>query len=193
MLKVAIGRQVRSFRTKLGITGMELSATSGLSLGMLSKIENGTVSPSLTTLLALSRGLGVPISAFFRHYEEERKAVFVKADEGVYAEHHYADAGHQYKLLGQVRSNTSGVVVEPYLVTHRKESDSFETLHRDGVKFLYLLEGQLDYHHDGILYSMMQGDSLLFNADVPHGQEYLKQLPVRYLSIVSYPQGKSGG
>jgi len=33
------------------------------------------------------------------------------------------------------------------------------------------------------------GDRLAAEADAPHGPEVLKQLPCRYLSIISYPQG----
>ena len=82
VLEVAIGREVRAFRKKLGITVADLAVATDISLGMLSKIENGITSPSLTTLQALSRALGVPVTAFFRRFEEERSAVFVKAGEG---------------------------------------------------------------------------------------------------------------
>ena len=74
-MEVAIGREVRAFRKKLGITVADLAAATDISLGMLSKIENGITSPSLTTLQALSRALGVPFTAFFRRFEEERSAV----------------------------------------------------------------------------------------------------------------------
>jgi transcriptional regulator with XRE-family HTH domain len=82
-LELAIGHEVRAFRKKLGITGADLAAATGISLGMLSKIENGNISPSPTTLQSLSRALGVPLTAFFRRFEEPRNAVFVKAVEGV--------------------------------------------------------------------------------------------------------------
>jgi ribosome-binding protein aMBF1 (putative translation factor) len=36
--------------SKLGITVTDLAAATGVSVGMLSKIENGNISPSLTTL-----------------------------------------------------------------------------------------------------------------------------------------------
>ena len=81
-LEIAIGHEVRAFRKKLGITVTDLATATGISLGMLSKIENGNISPSLTTLQSLSRALGVPVTAFFRRYEEPRNAVFVKAGEG---------------------------------------------------------------------------------------------------------------
>ena len=66
VLEVAIGREVRAFRRKQEITVAELSATTGLSIGMLSKIENGNTSPSLTTLQTLANALAVPLTAFFR-------------------------------------------------------------------------------------------------------------------------------
>ncbi|RTL95644.1 MAG: XRE family transcriptional regulator, partial [Hyphomicrobiales bacterium] len=48
VLEVAIGHEVRAFRKKLGITVADLAAATDISLGMLSKIENGITSPSLT-------------------------------------------------------------------------------------------------------------------------------------------------
>lgn len=187
-LERAIGHEVRTFRKKLGITVTDLAAASGLSLGMLSKIENGNISPSLGTLQALSRGLGVPLTAFFRRYEEVRNAVFVKAGEGVELERRGTRAGHQYNLLGHIDSNSSGVVVEPYLITLSDDSDIFPTFQHEGMEFLYMLEGEVVYRHADRLFRMQPGDSLYFDADAPHGPEVLEKLPARYLSIICYPQ-----
>ena len=192
VLEIAIGREVRAFRKKLGITVADLAAATNISLGMLSKIENGNTSPSLTTLQALSRALGVPVTAFLRRFEQERNAVFVKAGEGVDVERRGTRAGHQYTLLGHVGSNTSGVVVEPYLITLSGDSDVFPTFQHDGMEFLYMLEGEVVYRHADKLYTMGPGDSLFFDADAPHGPEVLNKLPIRFLSIISYPQ-RSGG
>jgi transcriptional regulator with XRE-family HTH domain len=188
VLEVAIGREVRAVRKKLGITVADLASSTGISLGMLSKIENGITSPSLTTLQALSRALGVPLSSFFRGYEEERSAVFVKKGEGVDVERRGTRAGHQYTLLGHIGSNTSGVIVEPYLISLTKGSDVFPTFQHDGMEFLYMLEGEVVYRHGTHLYRLTPGDSLFFDADAPHGPEELTTLPMRYLSIISYPQ-----
>ena len=147
VLEVAIGREVRAFRKKLGITVADLAVATDISIGMLSKIENGITSPSLTTLQALSRALGVPVTAFFRRFEEERRAVFVKAGEGLDVERRGTRAGHQYNLLGHIGSNTSGVVVEPYLITLTEDSDVFPTFQHEGMEFLYMLEGEVVYRH----------------------------------------------
>lgn len=191
ILEVAIGHQVRAFRKQLGITVADLAAATNISLGMLSKIENGITSPSLTTLQSLSKALGVPLTALFRRFEEERSAVFVKAGEGVDVERRGTRAGHQYTLLGHIGANSSGVVVEPYLITLTEDSDVFPTFQHDGMELIYMLEGEVVYRHGDRLYPMLPGDSLFFDADAPHGPEELTRRPIRYLSIISYPLGRA--
>ena len=187
-LEVAIGREVRAYRRQKKITVAELAKMTGLSIGMLSKIENGLTSPSLTTLQSLSRALSVPVTSFFRRFEEPRDAMHTKAGEGVEIERAGTRAGHQYNLLGHVGSNSSGVIVEPYLITLSGESDIFPTFQHDGIEMLYMLEGEIDYRHGASVYPLKPGDTLFFDADAAHGPEVLVKLPARYLSVISYPQ-----
>ncbi|MFN3211234.1 MAG: helix-turn-helix domain-containing protein [Roseovarius sp.] len=188
-LETAIGRAVREFRKTRRMTVSDLSEVTGLSVGMLSKIENGVTSSSLTTLQALSAALSVPITAFFRRFEERREVVHVKAGEAVELERAGTRAGHQYNLLGHIGANNSGVVVEPYLITLNEESDIFPTFQHDGIELLYILEGEVGYRHGDLSFHLKPGDSLFFDADAPHGPVELMRLPIRYLSVISYPQG----
>lgn len=183
-LEVAIGRQVHEYRQKLGMTVADLSRQAGLSAGMLSKIENGQTSPSLATLQALSAALNVPVTAFFRKFEEQRDATYVKAGEGLAIERRGTRAGHQYHLLGH--SIGKSLVVEPYLVTLTETSDVFPIFQHAGQEFVYIIEGEVTYRHADKLYPMGPGDSLFFDADAPHGPEELKKLPIRMLSVIVY-------
>ncbi|HUL08412.1 MAG TPA: XRE family transcriptional regulator [Candidatus Acidoferrum sp.] len=183
-LEIAIGREVREFRKKLDMTVADLAKLADLSAGMLSKIENGMTSPSLDTLQALSRALQVPVTAFFRRYEEERDATFVPAGQGLTIERRGTRAGHQYQLLGHtLRKN---IAVEPYLITLTEKSDVFPIFQHAGVEFLYMLEGEVGYRHGNKTYVMRPGDSLFFDADAPHGPDELRKLPIRFLSIICY-------
>ena len=185
-LELAIGHAVREARKRLGITISELSDASGLSVGMISKIENGSTSASLATLQILSEALGVPISSFFKRFEETRAAVHIKSGEGFEAERRGTRAGHQYKLLGHIGGNSSGVTVEPYLITLNEHSDTFPAFQHPGLEFLYMLEGEVDYRHGQKHYRLRPGDSLYFDADAPHGPVTLVKLPAIYLSVISY-------
>ena len=188
-LEAAIGREVRNLRRQHGMTVADLAAVTGLSIGMLSKIENGNTSPSLTTLQVLAHAFSVPVTAFFRGHEERREAQHVRAGEHLEIERRGTRAGHQYNLLGHIGSNASGVVLEPYLITLTTESDTFPTFQHEGLEILYMLEGEVDYRHGDRIYPLKPGDSLLFDADAPHGPETLVRLPARYLSVIAYPQG----
>ncbi|WP_299669962.1 XRE family transcriptional regulator [uncultured Ruegeria sp.] len=188
VLEVAIGREVRAFRKQQNITVAELAQLTGLSIGMLSKIENGNTSPSLTTLQLLANALSVPLTSFFRQFEERREAVHTKAGEGVELKREGTRANHQYNLLGHIGANGSGVIVEPYLITLTAKSDVFPTFQHGGIETIYLLEGKVDYRHGDQIYSLQPGDTLFFDADAPHGPERLVSLPARYISVISYPQ-----
>lgn len=188
VLEVAIGREVRAHRKQKGITVAELSALTELSIGMLSKIENGNTSPSLTTLQTLANALSVPLTSFFRQYEERREAVHTQAGQGVEIDRAGTRAGHQYNLLGHLGSNSSGVIVEPYLITLTAKSDRFDAFQHAGIETIYMLEGAVDYRHGSDIFELRPGDTLFFDADAPHGPEKLVSLPAVYLSIISYPQ-----
>jgi transcriptional regulator with XRE-family HTH domain len=190
VLEVAIGREVRAFRRQKDITVADLAKLTGLSIGMLSKIENGVTSPSLTTLQTLAHALSVPLTSFFRRFEENRHVVHVKAGDAVEMDRAGTRAGHQYNLLGHIGSNASGVMVEPYMITLTEKSDVFPTFQHDGIEVLYMLEGKVEYRHGDQVFLLQPGDSLLFDADAPHGPEKLVKLPARYLSIISYPQDR---
>jgi transcriptional regulator with XRE-family HTH domain len=183
VLEKAIGRQVRRYRKQLGLTITDICSRTGLSAGMMSKIENGNTSPSLATLRSLSTALNVPVTALFREFEEQRDATFVKAGQGLAIERHGTRAGHQYQLLGH--SVHSDVSVEPYLITLEKDSEVFPIFQHAGVEFIFILEGSMVYRHLNATYTLMPGDSLFFDSDAPHGPEELVDLPVRFLSVIS--------
>ncbi|WP_149755557.1 helix-turn-helix domain-containing protein [Roseivivax sediminis] len=190
VLEVAIGRKVRAFRKQKNFTVAELSRLTDISIGMLSKIENGNTSPSLTTLQTLAHALSVPLTSLFKGYEERREAVHTKAGEGLEIEREGTRAGHQYNLLGHIGSNSSGVMVEPYLIELTKESDTFKTFQHEGIEMIYMLEGEVGYRHGSEHYTLQAGDTLFFDADAPHGPEILLKLPIRYLSIITYPRDR---
>lgn len=188
-LEVAIGHQVREFRMKLGMTVADLGRQAGLSAGMMSKIENGVTSPSLSTLQALSRALNVPVTAFFRKFEEQRDATFIKNGQGLVIERRGTRAGHQYQLLGH--SIGKSLVVEPYIVILTERSDVFPLFQHAGQEFIYLLDGEVGYRHADKLYHMTPGNSLFFDADAPHGPEELKKLPIRLISVIVYSRSEA--
>jgi transcriptional regulator with XRE-family HTH domain len=185
-LEAGIGIEVRRLRKSLDLTVAKLGAAAGISAGMLSKIENGTISPSLATLDALARALNVPISRLFAETEERRDCSFVRAGSGVRIERRGTKAGHLYDLLGHSLAGEIGV--EPYLITLKRDAVPYTSFRHAGVEFLYMLSGKVRYRHADRSYLMETGDALFFDAAARHGPEELVEAPMRYLSIIIYPR-----
>lgn len=185
-LEESLGAQIRLLRRRAELTGSDLANAAGISLGMLSKIENGQISPSLATLQAVCRALNVPLSQLFATFEEQRDCSFVKAGGGVVIERRGTKAGHEYELLGHLLGGP--MVVEPYMITLHEEAKPYSSFRHEGVELIYMLSGRVVYRHGDERYTMEPGDTLLFDCRAPHGPEELIEKPMRYLSIIVYPR-----
>jgi DNA-binding XRE family transcriptional regulator len=71
-LEASIGLEVRRLRKSIDLTLTELGVAAGISAGMMSKIEHGSISPSLGTLNALAKALNVPITRLFAGTDERQ-------------------------------------------------------------------------------------------------------------------------
>jgi transcriptional regulator with XRE-family HTH domain len=180
-LGAVIAGRVRDYRRRQELTVGQLAERSGLSKGMLSKIENAQTSPSLATLARLSGALSVPVTAFFRGLDEEQDVLHVKAGQGLEIQHPGTQTGHRYQLLGRMR--TPHDRLEPVLVTLVKRTEVFPLYQHPGTEFIFMLEGQMEYTYGSARFVIDPGDTLQFSGEVTHGPTALPELPIRFLSV----------
>jgi transcriptional regulator with XRE-family HTH domain len=172
-LGAVIAERVREFRHRLGWTVSRLAMESGLSKGMLSKIENMQASPSLATLARLSESLSVPVTAFFRGLSEEQDVVFVKAGSGLEIHHTGSDAGLRYQLLGSLTERT-GV---------------FPLYQHASTELIFMISGKMEYICGSTRYLLEPGHALQFVGEAMHGPGELMSLPIQFLAIKSVNSG----
>jgi DNA-binding XRE family transcriptional regulator/mannose-6-phosphate isomerase-like protein (cupin superfamily) len=187
-----IGGAVKRLRASMGLTLGEVANRSGISAGMLSRLENGDVSPSLETLGSLSQALGVPLSNLFTDIGKVRGgAQHVPKGQGLEVVRRGTRRGHTYHLLAADRGPRRAF--EPFLVTLNDKSEVFPGFEHPGTEFIYLLEGSLTYRHGDETHLLKAGDALTFAGSVPHGPEKLLKTPIRMLSVIIYadPAGES--
>ncbi|GAB6069214.1 helix-turn-helix domain-containing protein [Thiomicrorhabdus hydrogeniphila] len=186
-LDLHIGKIINNARKNQNLTIADIAQQSGISRGMLSKIENGQVSPSLDSLQKISRALGVPISAFFKEFDnEESQAQLVRANEKLEVVRRGTKVGHTYHLLAY--NNGPHKTFEPFLISLDNKSEVFPSFSHEGTVFMYLLDGEMVYRHGKKTYHMKPGDSLTYDATISHGPEELIEVPLRFLNITLYNQ-----
>ncbi|MBK5016699.1 XRE family transcriptional regulator [Pantoea sp. S62] len=184
-LEQHIARSLKQRRISQGYKISDVARIAGVSVGMVSKVENAHVSTSLDILSRLCDAIGLPVSKLFSDYDvAKRGAQLIKAGEGMEVVRTGTEVGHSYHLLSYAQGPQK--LYEPFLVTMDDASEEFPNFCHPGHEFIYLLEGELIYRHGTRLYLMSPGDSLSFDGEVPHGPERLVQVPIRLLSIIHY-------
>lgn len=152
---------------------------------MLSKIENGQISPSLQTLLAVSAALSLPMSSLLSAYESRRGCSLVRSGEGAAIRRRGTKAGHLYNLLGHSIGG-GGVAFEPYLITLSKGAEPYTEFRHEGIEMIYMISGEVSYMHGGLSYHLKPGDTLLFDSAEAHGPDRLIKVPATYLAVIAY-------
>lgn len=180
-----IGERVRDLRQGLGLTMERFAEEAGLSIGMLSKIEHGQTSPSLSTLTGLANAAQVPFTAFFRGLDEERDAVIVPSGEGLEIAHVGDGEGRSYQDLGALRGPKR--IIEPVLVSITTPDEVFPLFQHAGVELIHVLEGVVEYGYGAKRYVLKPGDTMQLHGEVAHGPTRLVELPIRFLSLKVHP------
>ena len=184
-LEAAIGRNVRELRLAHGLSVSDMALRAGISKAMLSKIENANTSCSLTTLGLLAHAFDVPVTSLFRGADIERPAAFVKAGTGPRIVRNGTREGHEYQMLGSLRGEHRRL--ECLEVTLSEQSQTYPLFQHPGTEFIYMLEGRMAYSHGRSTYHLEPGDSLQFDGEGEHGPADLTELPIRFLSVIAFP------
>jgi transcriptional regulator with XRE-family HTH domain/predicted Fe-Mo cluster-binding NifX family protein len=160
--EMLVGCRLRELRTWRGFSLRALAERSGLNVNTLSLVENGKSSPSVSTLQQIALALAVPISSFFESESNEKRIVFTLADQRP-----RSDFGStQMQNLGK---DLAGSVVQPFVVTLKPGMGSGERMIvHTGHEFVYCLSGSIQYQIEQEKYDLKPGDSLVFEAQLPH-------------------------
>jgi transcriptional regulator with XRE-family HTH domain len=176
--EIDVGRHLRELRTERRLSIRSLAEQSGLNVNTLSLIENGKTSPSVSTLQQLATALAVPITAFFETDIPRNNLAYHKAGQcprAAFAHGTLEDLGAGLVLQGQ----------RPFLVTLEPGADSGpDPIVHTGREFVYCLEGHLSYAIEDRVYQLDPGDSLLFEAYLPHRWQNAGETPLRSLLVM---------
>jgi transcriptional regulator with XRE-family HTH domain len=173
-----VGQRLREIRTQRGLSMKSLAEQSGLNVNTLSLIENGRTSPSVSTLQQLSQALHIPITEFFEAERGSRKLVFQKRGER-------PRLVFKHNTIEDLSAGMSGLSAEPMIVTLDPGADSGrKAIVHPGREFVYCLEGQTIYMVEEEHYLLEPGDSLVFEAYLPHHWENAGFSPSRILLVL---------
>lgn len=175
---IDVGARLRVLRASAGLSIRALAEMSGLNVNTLSLIENGKSSPSVSTLQQLASALGVPVTEFF--VTEQGTKTVVHQKDGARPR-----AVFSHGVMEDLGAGMARFGAEPLIVTLEANADSgVNPIVHTGREFVYCLEGRVAYTVDAETYVLEPGDSLLFEAYLPHRWKNSDAKPSRLLLVL---------
>ncbi|WP_373398098.1 XRE family transcriptional regulator [Algoriphagus halophilus] len=167
-LTIQIGNKIKSIRKENGWKLGEFAEKSGLSIAMLSKIENGRVIPTIPSLLQIIQTLNLNVAEFFsdlKSNEEFKGYIFRKHSEYTSVNKEEESIGYNYQLILNYPIEKSSMEISLLTLNSQAKRSSVST---SGFEYIYLIKGSLKFELGKEVFHMEEGDSLFFDGNIPH-------------------------
>ncbi len=183
---LTIGRRVREVRKNRGLTIKETALGVGVSVGLISQIENEQVTPAISTLMKIASYLGVDITYFFQAEQTTEPFTVVKAKERFASPHRSGgrdlDLGYNYEALAFKQAKKH---MEPFIVTFDiKDKKDVVFFSHEGEEFVHIIEGKVEFCIGDKTAVLEEEDSLYFDSTQPHGYRAIGNKPCRGLVVI---------
>ena len=178
----AIGPRVKALREAMDLSLRDLATRSGVSAPMLSQVERGETSPTLQIAARIAAGLELRLSQLLR-LDEGGSVSIVRAGEG----RRGGARGHSYEILSPplpgLRAELSRHRLAPGATTG---GPGDPPMHEPGARETAIVEaGTLTLFVDDQRHTLQAGDTVTFDADLPHHFENPGKEEAVLLAVVS--------
>ena len=184
--KTLLSSRLKTLREARGWTIAETARRADVSVSMLWKVENGQTELTYTKLAKLAAGLKVPIGELFadpaptvrkggrRIVDRHGGGPVINVQDNL---HHFlaADLAQKHYFPCMVEVGASG--------------DGSDGEAHGGEEFSMVLEGRVRFHCEGYEPVVLDvGDSVYFDASMPHRYLRASDEPARMVSVYSHPE-----
>jgi len=175
-----IGSRIRKFRKSQARTLQEIADACQCSRSLLSKIETGTITPSLGSLQRIASALGVEMSALMDE-KDDAGTVYLKKNKIQKSKMVSSDKSFSFYGFASERVNKA---MTPYYFVAQKSEIKSKPISHQGEEFVFMLKGTMRFQVGDIEYILRPGDSLYFDASEVHTRDPVSD-NVEYLLIMA--------
>jgi len=157
---VPLGVRLRERRRQIGLTLKDVADGAGLSVGFISQIERGIASPSLSSLVAVTRVLGVDVGEFLSQPRIE-SPLTRHNERPVYA------IGGNPMTYERISASFPGAVLHS-VIMHEPPGHRNPPITHEGEEIMFVLEGTITVELDGEITILEKNDSIHFHSSRRH-------------------------
>jgi len=178
-----IGPKIRALRTTRDLSLAQLGDRTGMSAGMLSKVERGQVFPTLPTLLRIAMVFGVGLEYFFADGAARPVIEVVRAKDRLRLPNRpQGDPSYFFESLDFPVSDrrTGAYLAEFPVAAARSEPHSHE-----GAEVIYVISGSLELTIHGVTRVLGSGDSIYFDPSFEHDYRVVGDQPCMAIVVTT--------
>jgi len=179
-----IGARVKALREASELSLRDLAVRSGVSAPMLSQVERGETSPTLTVAARIAAGLELRLSQLLR-LDEEGAVTIVRAARRQRGGN--PRRGHRFEVMTSGQPGQRAELSRHTLAAGGTTGAPDDPpMHEPGSRETALVElGSVVLVCDGERHSLAEGDCVTFDADLPHHFENPGDGEAAFLAVVS--------
>ncbi|MCL9781284.1 HTH-type transcriptional regulator PuuR [Vibrio sp. S4M6] len=173
-----IGKNISKLRKQQGLSQRELAEKAGITHSAISSIENGKVSPSVSSLHKIVNVFSLSLSEFFTLEQQESREVrvVVKPEELI----EIGSDSVSMKLVSRGKqSQVIGFLIEEYAP---RSSTGREQIEHEGEEVGTILQGTLELEYNGKTYQLKAGESYIIDTTLPHKFTNHSDTPCKLIS-----------
>ncbi len=186
-IDLAIGTALRDLREASGLTARQLAEVSAVSAAMVSRIENGQVSPSISTLNALSLALDVPLVSLFRE-TASGQTDFTHVIDGKGLKSTRVVDNHAHDFINLAMHARRDLQFEAHIVTLTRQTGRPPVYVGHGVVFIYVVQGEAIYGYGQREITLKANDSLSLDAELNHGFKEVISETFTFINVQAEPR-----
>lgn len=170
------------------ISAAELAEGSSLSLEQVNRICESDEIPYLSSLIKISRALGVRLGTFLDD-SEQIGPVLNRSEEhhqSVTFTSHQTNSNSHMDFIS-LASSKAGRNMEPFLINIQTENGNETCSTHEGEEFLFVLEGSIKVRYGAETYILNKGDSIYYDSIVDHLVTSIDDNGAKILAVVYSP------
>lgn len=164
---IGIGKRIKEIRKGNNKTLSEIASKSGVTSGLISRVENGRTIPSLPVFLKIIDSLGIEVTEFFNGMPQVNGANFIisRKDDNTLLEKEDEAVGFTYNYIFGKQISSLGFET---VLLEIKPNSKREKVSTDAYEFKYMLSGECHYVIGEEEVLLKEGDSIFFDGRIPH-------------------------
>ena len=156
-----IGEKIRKIRQINSLTLRDLSGKTGISVPMISKIETGQTSPSISTYANIASGLGISLGTLITDDLQDADISIVRSTERpVISRGSYIGSPLAFKKYKKK--------MEPFIFEYPVKKNISEVFQHENEEMIFVLKGTIEFKYGEKKVVLKKGDCVYFNGNTPH-------------------------